>query len=253
MSKGVFRKMKEIIKRLIYLIINLSPTKGVVVLMYHSIGNNDLFFTVKTEEFEKQMRYLKENNFNVISLKELEENLEKGQIPSRTVVITFDDGYKDNLINAFPILERFNLPAAIFVSIGEMGKIKNLRGNELEILNEGDVKEIEKTKLISIEPHTVSHAKLAKLNANEVDYEIRESKKVFGSMLEKTCLYFAYPYGSYNDKVLAIVKNLGFKLAFTVRKGRIRISTNRLLLPRNSIDSQVSFEQFKNIVRFGRV
>jgi len=245
--------MKKVIKNIIYSILGLFPTKGVVVLMYHSIGDGDLFFTVKREEFERQMQYLKEEEFNVVSLRKLEEYLENRSIPPKTVVITFDDGYKDNFLNAYPVLKKYNLPATIFVATGEVGKSKNLRGCEFEMLSESDIKELDNLGLISIEPHTVNHLKLAKLSEEEVDYQIGESKKALESILEKTCQYFAYPCGSYNDTVLSVARKFGFKLGFTVEKGKVKVSTDKLLMPRNSIDSQVNFDEFKNIIRFGRI
>ena len=65
--------------------------------------------------FEKQMEYLKNKEYQVISLTKLVEILESDElIPKKTVVLTFDDGYKDNYINAFPILKKYNFPATIF-------------------------------------------------------------------------------------------------------------------------------------------
>ena len=231
----------------------MFPVNGAVVLMYHSVGENNLFFTVNENEFERQMAYLTRENFNVVSLKKLEEYLKDINIPQKTIAITFDDGYKDNLSNAFPVLKKHSFPATIFITTDDIGKRKNVRGHEFEMLSEGDIKELERSGLINIEPHTLNHPKLARLNSEEIDYEVGESKRVLDSILDKMCSHFAYPFGSFDNNVLSVVKKHGFRLAFTVKKGRVRVSTNRLLLPRNSIDSEVSFNQFRNIARFGRI
>ena len=74
--------------------------------MYHSIDYNKVFFTVKPENFRKQMDYLYRKKYNVIPLLELVDFLKnKKEIPSKTVVLTFDDGYEDNYFNAFPVFK----------------------------------------------------------------------------------------------------------------------------------------------------
>ena len=245
--------MKNMIRSLAYSIRRMFPVNGAVVLMYHSVGENNLFFTVNGSEFEKQMAYLMRENFNVISLRKLEEYLKERNIPPKTIAITFDDGYRDNLTNSFLTLKKHNFPATIFITTDDIGRRKNVRGHEFKMLSEEDIKELEQSGLINIEPHTVNHPKLARLNSEEINYEIGESKRVLEYILDKVCSYFAYPFGSFDDNVLNVVKKHGFRLAFTVKKGRVKVSTKRLLLPRNSIDSEVSLKQFKNIARLGRI
>jgi peptidoglycan/xylan/chitin deacetylase (PgdA/CDA1 family) len=246
--------MKRILKGFIYWLSNWFLTKGAVVLMYHSVGEDNSFFTVKSSEFEKQIEYLKKNSFNVISLGQLEKYLKIKKIPPKTIVITFDDGYENNYTEAFPIIKKYKIPITIFLSTGKIGDKLNIhRGESLPMLDWQQISEMHDSELVDFEPHTINHPKLAKLNLEEITHEIRESKKTLESFLKITCPYFSYPFGSYNDESLRIVEDLGFRLAFTVKKGRVRVSTNRFLLPRNSIDSQVGFDEFKNIIRFGRI
>ncbi|MEI7474106.1 MAG: glycosyltransferase [bacterium] len=92
-----------------------------LVLIYHRVGdleNDPQNLSISAEKFEAQMKYLKEN-YKVISLKELTKDLKKKKIKHNSVVITFDDGYADNLYNAKPILEKYNIPATVFIT-GEM-------------------------------------------------------------------------------------------------------------------------------------
>lgn len=91
-----------------------------MVLIYHRVKNLDSdpqMLAVSPQNFEKQIAFLKEN-FNVISLQELIRCLSLKTIPDQSVVITFDDGYADNLLEASPILMKFDVPATIFVSSG---------------------------------------------------------------------------------------------------------------------------------------
>ena len=73
--------------------------------MYHSISESGGFFCVKPNDFERQMDYLCENDFNVIPLEKLVWYLENNNFPPKTIVLTFDDGYEDNFTNVFPVLK----------------------------------------------------------------------------------------------------------------------------------------------------
>ena len=231
----------------------MFPVSGAVVLMYHSIGENNLFFTVNGGEFEKQMAYLMRENFNVVSLKKLEEYLKKKSIPLKTIAITFDDGYKDNLLNALPVLKKYNFPATVFVMTGDIGKTRNVRGHDFDMLTQEDILILARSGLIDIEPHSVTHPKLSKLNREEIKVELKESKEVLEGLLGRDCPYFAYPFGNYSDNVIEVARGLGFRLALAVEKGVVSHTSDRLSLPRNSVDQEVSITQFKGIVKNGRL
>src|SRR4030042_4444685 len=120
--------MKLLIKRIIYWIKKIFAGNGAVALMYHSIADNKEFFTVSPKEFEKQMQYLKDNDFNVIDAETLINLMEsKSEFPAKIVAITFDDGYLDNYENALPILKKFNFPAIIFPFTAGINQITTAR------------------------------------------------------------------------------------------------------------------------------
>jgi len=214
--------------------------KGIPVLMYHSVADNDVFFTVKTKNFAKQMKCLKDKKYNVINLKELINLLESNNdLPKKTVVLTFDDGYQDNYNNAFPILKKYNFPATIFLVTGLVNQeINNSQNIPLKILNWEQIKEMHQSGLIDFQPHTVNHQELNK-------QEIIDSKKEIEERLNKKCEFFTYPRGVYNDKIIDILKNNGFRAAWTVENGRIKKDDNLFKLKRISVNSTTSFIQFK--------
>lgn len=112
--------------RLLTLFEKIIPdNKGIKVLAYHRINNNDfdpLGMNIRVKSFEKQMRFIK-RHYKLISLQQAVELLRSHQsIPDNTIVVTFDDGYKDNYINAYPILKKYNIPADIFLSAGAIEK-----------------------------------------------------------------------------------------------------------------------------------
>lgn len=107
----------------IFNLIYSGVTPQVAVLLYHHIGTKKddfLLNRIPTLEFERQMRYLKDS-YEIISLKKLHDYLiEKKSLPRRVAVVTFDDGYKDNYTEAFPILKEYGIPATIFLTTGHI-------------------------------------------------------------------------------------------------------------------------------------
>ncbi|HVZ10826.1 MAG TPA: polysaccharide deacetylase family protein [Candidatus Paceibacterota bacterium] len=231
------------------------PASGAIILMYHSIGDNKEFFTVPTDEFERQMEYLKSNGYNVVSLNEVVKALEqKKPISSRTVALTFDDGYRDNYIEAFPILKKYGFPASIFLVSDWIGTTVTVRtGKPIPILEPADLKVMIASGLIEFFPHTVHHMKLTQADNATAEAEIKESAERLAALDVLKDRIFAYPFGLYNSTVVSILRRLNIRAALTVQPGRVRSGADLLTLPRNSIDSRVSFNQFKGIVHRGRI
>jgi peptidoglycan/xylan/chitin deacetylase (PgdA/CDA1 family) len=103
-------------------------TQEAAIIVYHRVGptkNDDLFNQpMSIDSFKKQIDYLYKNH-TIISIDELISKRRSQQVPKNTVVITFDDGYKDNHTYAYPILEKYNIPATIYLTSGgiENGKL----------------------------------------------------------------------------------------------------------------------------------
>ncbi|MFA6405698.1 MAG: polysaccharide deacetylase family protein [Candidatus Paceibacterota bacterium] len=243
--------LKKIIKFFLYQIFSIFPSNGVVILMYHSIGENNEFFTVKRALFEEQVEYLKQNHFNVIRLDSLLK-IDKSQRLRKTVAITFDDGYEDNYTNAFPILKKNNFPATIFVSTAFIGKNMVARkGTDLSILSEGEMKEMHKSGLIEFGSHCHNHPKLTSLKNEEIENEFVVSQKIIQDLLGYVPKSFAYPKGNFDERVDRVTSKF-FDMAVTVKKGKEN-KFDLLNLKRNSIDSAVSMSEFKNIVKVGKI
>lgn len=169
--------------------------KSVPILEYHCVDDNifgwdELF--VSPAEFEKQMSYLKNNDYTVITFNQL-SNIKNIKNP---VIITFDDGYEDNYTNAYPILKKFNFSATIFLISGAVDSPHFLKRTEIS----------EMKGLISFESHTKSHPHLTKLKDNEIANELTISKKIIEGMINSKVDVLAYPYGDYNRHVMGIAK-----------------------------------------------
>ena len=174
--------------------------RKVPILIYHSIdefnghGSKDLY--VAPKNFEKQMIYLRDYGYTLLTFDRWQD-IDKVNKP---IFITFDDGWKNNL-NAFDIFqklknERFQPTGTIFVISDFIG-----RSNRL---SESDLKMMADSGIISIQSHTVTHPNLTKIKNYE--YELKESKDKIQKVTGKPVIALAYPYGNFNNKVVAETK-----------------------------------------------
>lgn len=236
--------MTSLIKEIFFRLVRKKlPGNRASILTYHSVSDrSDYFANILPSEFKQQMECVAEKKRIVISLTELVRRLKNSEPLGGAIALTFDDGYQDNYTNAFPVLKRFNFPATIFVTTDQIDSTDK-RG--MRHLSLSEMKEMEASGLISIEPHTKSHPKLVTLSSAEAQEEIAGSKKVIEDLFSKTAILFAYPYGNFNDDTVRIVKGAGLKAAVTVKEGTVGAGCDPFRLPRNSIDRTTTFVQFR--------
>jgi len=187
------------------------------IIMYHSI-NHTSGTTGKTvvspEALERQMRFLRERKYNVITLAEAVSYLSrKARPPRNTVAITIDDGYEDNFMYAYPILKKYRIPATIFIIVGHVGNAGFMRWDQ--------IKEMSNSGLIDIESHTVHHPWLTGLGAQDLEQEMSESRKILEGNLGKKIRFLCYPMGCFNERVKQAAKNAGYEAAFGTKQTRL--------------------------------
>lgn len=216
---------------------------GVPVLNYHQINDRDHnALTLSTPEFEAQMKYLAENGYHTITADELADHLENGAaLPEKPILLTFDDGYIDNYENAYPILKKYNLKGSIFIITDYLNVYPNYLTWEI-------AREMQDSGVIDIQCHTMTHVALSSLNsAEELQHEAVDSKKAIETHLEKRVTSIAYPCGAYNDEVQSVVKEAGYRTAFTVNYGLDNRGDDQYALDRIPIfgSNSHSFLRFK--------
>lgn len=215
--------------------------------MYHSIGVNKKFSTVSPESFEKQLRYLKKHKYRVIPLDEMIELNRSAKDLTGTVSLTFDDGYLDFYVTAFPLLKKYALPATLFVPTGLINKPDLKSGqNWIPMMTIEQVQDVAHSNLISVMPHTVLHKKLHGLSLEQAIDEIEYSRKSVEGWIGKKADIFAYPSGRYTEAIVKFFsENNSWRGAVTVNPGLVTNSAHPFLLPRLPIDSSVGPLQFK--------
>lgn len=229
----------------------VPPKSSAIILFYHSIGTNDRPFTVSSDSFAKQMAWLRDSDFNIVSLDELAAYREVGKIPQKTLAITFDDGYQDNYTNVFPILLRYGIPATIFITTGDLRGKKIDSIPPLPKMSEAQLWTLHESGLVAIEPHSETHPKFAEISEVEIERETRESKSYIDGLLRKNCKHFAYPKGSYSKVAQRVLARSGLNFAYTTDVGRVQPFDNPYTLKRNGIGPNVTFSQFKGIAYLG--
>lgn len=235
--------------------------KGIPVLMYHKVNPNpetgNLGLRVNPDDFEWQMRYLFEQGYQSISLRELRDYVEEGKpIPPKSMVITFDDGYKDNYIYALPIMEKYGFTATIFVVVNTIGKVNKFDLGNQPVNQMMDWDEIKDTvsRGFTIGSHTMDHQRLWELSQEKALYQIRESKEVLEKGLGLPVKYFCYPYGSYSKIARKMVIQCGYEAATTTNSGLVNLSDDIYTLKRVYVSGQMSHEKFtKKILNANQV
>ena len=182
----------------------------VPVLLYHNFVTEvpDNFNYINTpESFEENIKTFLENGYTIISMKELADaDIGKTKIPSKPLIITFDDGYYSNYEYIYPILKKYNIKASIFIVTDKIGQeidgIKYLGWEEcLEMQNSG---------LVEIFSHSKKHVFYNKLPVREIRDDVKESYKLIEEHLGKQELkVFAYPYGAYTKETVRTLQNNG--------------------------------------------
>jgi peptidoglycan/xylan/chitin deacetylase (PgdA/CDA1 family) len=224
---------------------------GALVLMYHSVEplkrKKSERFTTDTERFERQMRVLARLGCKVVPLRSIVDDLGRGEMPPpRAVAITFDDGYRNNMTDAWPILRRLGYPATLFFVTGLAGDASGpkpyLSWNEAQQLDrEG----------FSVEAHSVTHRSLDSISPEDADFEIRGSRRHLEERLGRSVELFAYPYGHRNAQVREQVANAGYRAAFAATPGFNTLRTDAFYLKRIEIEGGDSMALFALKVMLG--
>jgi peptidoglycan/xylan/chitin deacetylase (PgdA/CDA1 family) len=205
-----------------------SFSKRVEVLTYHRVSDGfDWGITrQKISQFEKGIRFLHEQGYKTVTLEDVfshtADRLGKHKETfDQKVVITFDDGYEDVYLNAFPILQKYGFTAFVFVITGFVGKYNswdfNFGKKRKRHLSWKQIKEMSKYGF-GFGSHTVNHPDLTKIDpaCGGVEYELKKSKEVLGEKLEKEVNFLSYPFGMYNRFVQEEACRLGYKRAYTL-------------------------------------
>jgi peptidoglycan/xylan/chitin deacetylase (PgdA/CDA1 family) len=218
------------------------------ILMYHSISDSsDDRLAVAPKLFAAQMEFLEEQSFQVISLEAARFLLSSNTDLSRTLVLTFDDGYRDVLTTAVPILEQHKFPATLLIVTRPTTSDWRSDGRAKALLSVAELQEI-KARGFALGSHTVTHPDLTGLDDATLERELVESRAEIAELGE-TFIPFAYPGGRFTRRERDAVERAGYDCAVIVggRWGN-GIETDPFLLKREPMLGSDSLEWFKKRV-----
>jgi peptidoglycan/xylan/chitin deacetylase (PgdA/CDA1 family) len=211
-------------------------TIAVPILMYHridylrpSLPEITRRLTVDPADFAAQMRWLKRSGFHTLTQRQLFDALELGRsLPAKPVVLTFDDGYRDVLGKASPVLARWHLHATTYVITDRIS------GPDPSFLTWPQLAILER-RGIEIGSHTVHHLELPGLSDSDALHELVDSRRTLEAHLRHPVQWFAYPAGAFDGRTAALVRRAGYVLAVTTKPGSLQDAQQPLELHRYEI------------------
>jgi len=209
------------------------------ILMYHAVDKDNRFLTTSPGSLLKQLEYLsRRRDITIVHVSELVRRLQAGESVAGLVSVTFDDGLENFYTIAWPLLEKYNVPATVFTCEGLMGKsFHTSDGATWPVMSEAMVREIARDGLIEFLSHTYSHPDLSVLSPESYDKEIGRE----GTIL-------AYPKGRFSSEVVEYLKRNGWLAAVGVKGGLVDEASDVYDLPRNGVGPETSIKHFALLV-----
>ena len=225
-----------------------SYTAAIPIFMYHWIryDTGDYMYPenmVKPSTLEEQIKYLVENNFEFIYITDLKYVYEY----TKPVALTFDDGWTDVYTDAFPLAKKYNIKISMYIIKDNVGK----NG----YCTEEQLKEMQKSGLVDIQSHTVTHPYLADLSYQKQKIELFESKKYLKDVYNIDSQVICYPYGSRNENTVELANEAGYTYGLDMDGGvyYTDVHTNLLKIPRIYANRSMNIDTFANFANKSKV
>jgi peptidoglycan/xylan/chitin deacetylase (PgdA/CDA1 family) len=235
--------------------IRLQTNSRIPILMYHSISDeaeadrHPYFQTVVSPAvFAEHMKLLHENGHRVLPLAQAANLLGKKELPEKAAVITFDDGFQDFRTNAFPVLERYEFPATVFLPTQYLADTP-ARFKGKPCLTWSEVRELQAAG-IHFGSHTVTHPQLWELTWTQIEQELRESRLALEDNLGAEVQSFSYPYAfpeqdaPFSLRLRSTLQACGYQVGVSTILGCAEATHDRFFLPRlpvNACDDSALF------------
>ncbi len=217
----------------------------VPILMYHHVevppadaGEIRRDLSVSPANFEQQLHYLKQEGYVSLSLLDLALHLTRGEpLPDKPVILTFDDGYRDNYTNAFPLLERYGFAATFFLVTAPVDA-----GNP-DFLSWDQVQEMHRAGM-EFEPHSLDHPDMRDRATEFLVYQVLASKGAIEERTGEACRFFAYPSGRYDQHVIDVLRSADFWGAVLTEQGATHRTDGLFELKRVRVQAGDSLDAF---------
>ncbi|MBU1627767.1 polysaccharide deacetylase family protein [bacterium] len=224
------------------------------ILMYHHVApinyeskNPDLY--VSPEQFDLQLKYISEKGYTTIHFQDLLDHWEKNvPLPRKAVIITFDDGFENNYLHAFPLMKKYDAKGTIFLVTDFIGNFytwsKNTSNPPEKLLSWDQINEMHKYG-IKFGSHACTHKDLTKISEAEAYDQLKFSKEILEEKLKTKINVLTYPYGSYNTDIIEIAKKAGYECACSTIRGNRHTSKEKYTLKRVMIHHDTTIKRFQ--------
>ena len=219
---------------------------NITVLMYHRIGDDRYPSTsISQELFEKHIKYLVDENINVLPITELSKYLKKEiSLTNKTVFITIDDAYRSFFQNGFPILKKNKLPFGIFVSSDYVSSAE-----KSEFMSWSMLKEVSNSNGLILN-HSKSHESLLGMDIQTLKKEVEQNQIEIEKKIGKQPKIFSYPFGESSKSIEDVIRILNYEIAFSQHSAPIHTDQNKYRLPRYALNDEFgSLKRFKMIIQ----
>jgi peptidoglycan/xylan/chitin deacetylase (PgdA/CDA1 family) len=235
--------------------VGTTATTQLPILMYHRIASDGAAelgrYRLAPERFAGQLRALREAGFRSIGFEELGRALRgRRPLPGRVVMLTFDDGYRDFLTEAWPLLRAHGFGATLFVVTDRVGRTNDwdaAYGEQVELLGWDDLRYLARAG-IEIGSHTATHPRLTGLPAEEVAREAARSRAALVRELGVEPAAIAYPYGDVDAGVRRLAGGAGYGYGVTTEGRRAGLLDDPLDLPRIEVTGTFSIDELREAV-----
>lgn len=212
-------QQEQIITKEVYQKPTEEASVGLPIIVYHSVRPNFVGqtaevkrYTVEPEVLDSELAYLRDNNYHVVSLEALSRYFDNGiPLPSKPIVLTFDDGWKNQYVYAFPILKKYGFTATFFVFTSAIGHKNFMTWDQIREMDSAGM---------TIGGHSRTHPYLTKItDPVALTKEISGGKQVIEEHLGHPISTFAYPFGLYDATTTRAVLDAGYRIARTSKPG----------------------------------
>jgi peptidoglycan/xylan/chitin deacetylase (PgdA/CDA1 family) len=235
-----------------------TPTIQVPILMYHSISQtqNTKFrpFTVSPLLFAAQMRYLSAAGYTPITVTQFIQAIsdpDEQELPARPVILTFDDGFADFFLSAFPILQHYQFTATLYVTTafieGTSSWLRREGESTRPMISNNQLRHIHHYG-IECGGHTHSHPQLDTIELDKARQEILQCKDILEQLLGRRVSSFAYPFGYTNPAVQDLVREAGYTSACTVQHRMTTSETDHFALTRLMVNASTTLDEFRRLL-----
>jgi peptidoglycan/xylan/chitin deacetylase (PgdA/CDA1 family) len=229
--------------------------------MYHQVheasNSWEARYFISPRNFATHMHALVRAGYQAVSIEALVDWLQTGAaLPDRSVVITFDDGFRGVREHALPVLQGLGWPFSVFLVSDLIGKENewcrgaNPSGATYPLLDADEVRDMEQHG-VSFHSHTQSHASLPELDDARLADQLTGSRKALMELLGHDVSFFAYPFGHLDGRVEAAVRDAGYRAAFCTQPGFNRRDVDPFRIRRIDVFGTDTPAMLLRKVRFG--